>query len=362
MGLGNVQAQEKLNFCQKSKFEDQRRVGLHSAAPQAQDTSMTADVNMGNVGDADAPPSKHTACVRDLETSESHGGAVVSSHTHMHGSGEGVRPAAGLSSVPCAMAISGAPDVSGVTTMAQTVRSDVHDIGKIRADSVGGEQVALQLPEHAALTPDCSPPTVHGNNVAPHALWDDICSVCHNRADRPFMGGALCTACEMNLAQQSARPEDVIGFFDEVRDRVDGYGTATTSPSTLSPSSDSTVSCQHEYVEDSMDDDTPVHERGHGGDLHVDVVTQPVHERGSSTVTPSTVTRSTVTTATVTMGAVDQPVHERTAVGPNIPSTLAPEPHTHNQTACCGVQVFTAPSHDHDDDVMTVEHGDETHQ
>ena len=63
------------------------------------------------------------------------------------------------------------------------------------------------------------------------------------------------------------------------------------------------------------------------------------------------------------MGAVDQPVHERTGMGPNIPSTLAPEPHTHNQTACRGVQVFTAPLiHDHDSDVTHVEHGGETHQ
>ena len=138
MGLGNVQAQEKLNFCQKSKFEDQRRVGLHSAAPQAQDTSMHADVNMGNVGDANAPPSKHMACVRNLETSESHEDVVVSSHTLMHGLDEGVRLAMALSSTPCAMAIVGEPEVSGVTTMAQTVHSAVHDTGKMCAGSMGG--------------------------------------------------------------------------------------------------------------------------------------------------------------------------------------------------------------------------------
>jgi hypothetical protein len=69
-----------------------------------------------------------------------------------------------------------------------------------------------------------------------------------------------------------------------------------------------------------MDDDNPVHERGHGGDLHVDVVNQPVHERGSSTVTPSIVTMAIVIASTVTMGAVDQPVHERTVVEPITPS------------------------------------------
>ena len=85
MGLGNVHAQDELNLQQESKFVDQRRVELPRATPQAQDTSMHAGVNMGTVGDADAPPSKHTVCVRDLETSECHDSAMVGSHTPVHG-------------------------------------------------------------------------------------------------------------------------------------------------------------------------------------------------------------------------------------------------------------------------------------
>jgi hypothetical protein len=209
---------------------------------------MHAGVNVCTVGDADAPPSKHTGCVRDLETSESHGGAMVSSHTLIHGAGDGMRPTAALSTVPCTMTMQGAPDVSGSTTIAQTVHSAVHDTGKMCADNVGGEQVAQQLPTHAALTPDCSPPPVHGGDSVPSACHDyGTCSVCHNRADTPVMGGAICTACEMELATQSARPEDMVSFFDEMRDRVDDYDTETTSVSDLSPS---TV---HDYVEDRMD-------------------------------------------------------------------------------------------------------------
>ena len=197
---------------------------------------MHVDVNMCNVGDVDAPPSKHTGCVRDLEPSESHGDAMVSSHTLIHGAGEGMRPAAALSTVPCTMTMQGAPDVSGSTTISQTVHSAIHDTGKMCADSVGGEHAAQELPEDDAVVSTTKrTSTVHGNSHVHYACNDHaVCSVCRsNRADQPYMGGAICNDCEMELAATSARLEDVATFFGQPEGG--GYDTETTSVSSLTP-------------------------------------------------------------------------------------------------------------------------------
>ena len=99
------------------------------------------------MGDADAHPSKHTARVRDLNTSGGHGSAVADSQLPNHGNDDTVGPAAALSSAPCKMSTVGAPDVSGCPTISQTVASRVNDLETMCHGGSPQEQGVQLLPK-----------------------------------------------------------------------------------------------------------------------------------------------------------------------------------------------------------------------
>ena len=108
--------------------EDQGRNYENTAALTAQIPSMNAVVSDNAVGSADPNPSKHMACVRDLEPSGSHGSAVNSSQVPNYDYDDSGRPAAALISSPCKMSTVDAPDVSECPTISQTVASRVNDL------------------------------------------------------------------------------------------------------------------------------------------------------------------------------------------------------------------------------------------